>query len=80
MDLATAEAKLLATEARATAAEVGNAAAAPADGSFYSVPEDFASDMRMIFRNAFLYNKPDNFVVIAARELSVKFEQGWAAL
>ena len=56
------------------------AAAAPADGSFYSAPEDFASDMRMIFRNAFLYNKPDNFVVIAARELSVKFEPGWAAL
>lgn len=81
MDMATVDAKLVATEAAATAAEMGDSESKPpADGTTYANPDDFASDMRMIFRNAFLYNKPENPVYIWAKEMSIKFEQGWSQL
>lgn len=81
MDMATVDAKLLATEAAAVAAEMGDAdSKPPADGTTYATPDDFASDMRMIFRNAYLYNKAENVVYIWAKEMSIKFEQGWSQL
>jgi len=81
MDLATVEAKLTATEARAASAEIGDAAAAPpADGTTYASPDEFASDVRMIWRNCYLYNKAEHAVTAWAKELSIKFEQGFLQL
>ena len=80
MDFSTIDAKLTATEAAAVAAEVGDAPTTESDGTTYRTPEEFASDMRMVFRNAFLYNKPENVVFIWAKEMSIKFEQGWSQL
>lgn len=82
MDLGTVESKLLATEAAAVAADIGESGArgvGPAPGT-YSEPEEFASDMRMIWRNAFLYNKPELIVHQWAKELSIKFETWYAQL
>lgn len=80
MDFSTIDAKLTATEAAAAAAEVGDAPITASDGTTYRSPDDFASDVRMVFRNAFLYNKPENVVAIWAKEMSIKFEQGWSQL
>jgi hypothetical protein len=79
-DFSTIEAKLLATEAAAQAAEIGDPQARPQDGTTYATPEEFASDVRMIFRNAFLYNREDHFVRVYAKEVSIKFESGYAQL
>lgn len=39
-------------------------------------PDSFASDVRLVFKNALKFNKkPDHFVHIAAKELSVYFEE-----
>ncbi len=81
MDLATVEAKLVATEARARAAEIGDPAAVPPpDGTTYASPDECASDVRMIWRNCYLYNKPEHVVTQSAKEMSIKFEQGFLQL
>jgi hypothetical protein len=81
MDLATIEAKLLATEARQAAAEIGPPRTeADNDGTTYASPDDFASDVRMIWRNCFLYDKEAHAVTAWAKELSIKFEQGFLLL
>ena len=46
------------------------------DSNMFETPEEFAADMRLVFRNAMTYNSSrDNIVHIAARELSGKFEE-----
>jgi len=81
MDLATVEAKLMATEARARAAEIGDPALMPPpDGTTYASPDECASDVRMIWRNCYLYNKPEHVVTQSAKEMSIKFEQSFLQL
>ena len=53
MDLTTVENKLIATEAAATSADVSSATATSTAG-IYTSPDEFASDVRMIWRNTFL--------------------------
>ena len=43
-------------------------------GGHYQSPLEWESDMRQIFCNAHLYNKPEHFVAIAAKDCSIKFE------
>ena len=51
------------------------------DTGVYDTPEKFASDMRLVFKNAITYNHmKDSPVHIAARELSSKFEDKYRAL
>jgi len=80
MDLSTVEAKLQRTESDAPAAEIGDAMNQPPSDDKYREPEEFASDMRLIFRNAFLYNKPELIVYKQAHDLSIKFETEYAKL
>jgi hypothetical protein len=44
------------------------------DEKLYSTPAEFVSDVRMIFRNAYLYNKKGDFTWNCAKTLSRKFE------
>jgi hypothetical protein len=44
------------------------------DEKLYNTPAEFVSDVRMIFRNAYLYNKKGDFTWNCARTLSRKFE------
>ena len=46
----------------------------------YTEPGEWESDMRLVFANAYLYNKPEHFVSIAAKECSVRFETALMAL
>lgn len=41
------------------------------EGREYRKPEDFASDIRLIFTNCYKYNPPDHEVVAMARKLQV---------
>ena len=43
-------------------------------GGVYQSPLEWESDMRQIFCNAQLYNKPEHFVALAAKDCSIKFE------
>lgn len=60
MDLTTVERKLMATETRQAAADVGTPvdAGVGAEKISYGAPEEFASDVRMIWRNSFLCTNP----------------------
>lgn len=50
-------------------------------GGEYEGPTNFAEDVRLVFKNAITYNQaPDNPVHMAAREMSVKFEEKFKAL
>lgn len=90
-DLGTIENKLLATESKLPNSDVGAAdaltgdlsdASAPsvARSEVYASPDEFASDVRMVWRNTFLYNQPALAIYQWARELSIKFEQQYAQL
>lgn len=47
----------------------------------YAGPANFAEDVRLVFKNAITYNQVrDNPVHMAAREMSVKFEEKFGAL
>jgi len=51
------------------------------EGGIYATPEQFADDMRLIFRNATTYNSNrEHPVHMAARECSSKFEERFRAL
>ena len=41
---------------------------------FYTHPQQVISDIRLIFRNAYAYNKAQSFVWLVAEKLSRKFE------
>lgn len=41
----------------------------------YNDPNDVISDIRLIWVNAFTYNKPDNYVHQLAKDMSIRFEQ-----
>ncbi len=40
----------------------------------YNGPNECINDVRLVFRNAFLYNKADHWVTKVAEDLSIKFE------
>ena len=42
-----------------------------------SDPEIFANDVRLVFANAFMYNKPGTFVYVCAEKLALIFEGEW---
>ena len=44
------------------------------DSGYYRDPDSVISDIRMVWRNAFVYNKPEHFVSQNARDMSIKFE------
>lgn len=41
----------------------------------YTNPHDFVSDVRMVFRNCFVYNQPNTYIWRIADTLSRKFEE-----
>lgn len=43
------------------------------DNLDYRTPDEFASDVRLIFTNCYKYNPPDHEVVAMARKLQVIF-------
>jgi len=48
--------------------------------SEYTLPTQFVSDMRLVFRNAYVYNKPNTDVWKMAEKLSIMFETDLANL
>ncbi|XP_013778221.1 bromodomain-containing protein 3-like isoform X4 [Limulus polyphemus] len=46
----------------------------------YKSPEEFASDVRLIFTNCYKYNPPDHDVVAMARKLQDVFEMSYAKM
>lgn len=89
-DLGTIEKKLIATDTKLANCELGaadavnemsdDAAQQVSRSDVYGSPEEFASDVRMVWRNTHLYNKPALEVYQFARALSIKFEEWFAML
>jgi len=50
------------------------------DGSEYATPQEFATDIRLIFTNCYKYNPPDHDVVKMARKLQDVFEYKYAQM
>ncbi|XP_023222711.1 bromodomain-containing protein 3-like [Centruroides sculpturatus] len=50
------------------------------DNREYRCPEEFASDVRLIFTNCYKYNPPDHDVVAMARKLQDVFEMRYAKM
>ncbi|XP_059669350.1 transcription factor GTE8-like [Cornus florida] len=48
--------------------------------NLYSSAEEFASDVKLTFSNAMLYNPPDNYVHLMAKDLDNMFNSGWKCL
>ncbi|PIA30019.1 hypothetical protein AQUCO_05700017v1 [Aquilegia coerulea] len=46
----------------------------------YTKTEEFATDVRLTFNNAMLYNPPANYFHVVAKELSELFESRWKVL
>lgn len=46
----------------------------------YQNPDEFISDVRLVFRNAYLYNRQDSIYFAQAKQLSIAFEQGLLAM
>ena len=51
----------------------------PLETTYYTDadPDKFANDVRLVFANAFTYNKPDELVYIQAEKLAQLFEREW---
>jgi len=54
--------------------DLGTVKARLGDGT-YKDPAEFIADVRLVFRNAFVYNKPDTSVYKFAENLSKSFEE-----
>jgi len=52
----------------------------PYDQKRYQWLEEMAHDMRLVWKNAFLFNKPDHFVFKAARRMAIETEKKLATL
>ncbi|XP_054724235.1 bromodomain-containing protein 3-like [Uloborus diversus] len=50
------------------------------DNHEYNSPDDFASDVRLVFTNCYKYNPPDHEVVAMARKLQDVFEMKYAKM
>ncbi|XP_059666476.1 transcription factor GTE12-like isoform X2 [Cornus florida] len=48
--------------------------------NLYSSAAEFASDVKLTFSNAMLYNPPDNYVHLMAKDLDNMFNSGWKCL
>ena len=50
------------------------------DEGKYLTPEKFATDVRLVWKNAMTYNRPDSEIYITADKLSKLFERKFAKI